>query len=127
MMAADSSSLIAYFSGAAGSDIDTLQMALANKVLVLPSVVLTEVLSDPKLHVSVANLLLQLPILSITRGFWERAGVLRARLIAKGVKARLADSLIAQNCLDHGAGLITRDRDFRHFTRHAGLQTYPIG
>ena len=38
------------------------------------------------------------------------------------VKAGLADSLIAQSCLDHDLALITRDRDFRHFARHAGLR-----
>lgn len=124
MIAADSSSLIAYFSGSDGSDVDAVQMALAHKVLVLPHVVLTELLSDPKLSRSVRDLLLKLPLLEITPGFWERAGLLRAHLIAKGFKARLADSLIAQNCLDHGVALITRDRDFRHFARLSGLKGF---
>jgi predicted nucleic acid-binding protein len=37
-------------------------------------------------------------------------------------KARLADVLIAQSCLDHRVALITRDRDFRHFARIARLR-----
>jgi predicted nucleic acid-binding protein len=62
-----------------------------------------------------------LPRLEITDGYWERAGALRARVLGKGLKARLADALIAQSCLDHRVPLVTADRDFRHFTRH-GLE-----
>jgi predicted nucleic acid-binding protein len=36
-------------------------------------------------------------------------------------QSRLADSLIAQNCVDAGVSLITRDRDFRAFAQTAGL------
>ena len=56
-----------------------------------------------------------------TRGL-ERAGILRARLHAHRLTFRLADSLIAQSCLDHNLALITRDRDFRHFAQHGGLR-----
>jgi predicted nucleic acid-binding protein len=41
--------------------------------------------------------------------------------LAKGLKARLADTLIAQSCLDHGVPLITHDTDFRHFAALRGL------
>jgi predicted nucleic acid-binding protein len=37
-------------------------------------------------------------------------------------RARLADSLIAQSCIDHGVRLVTRNDDFRHFSRHGGLR-----
>jgi predicted nucleic acid-binding protein len=30
---------------------------------------------------------------------------------------RLADTLIAQSCIDHHVPLITRDVDFRHFAK----------
>jgi len=30
----------------------------------------------------------------------------------------LADTLIAQICIDHDVPLITRDKDFRHFAKH---------
>jgi predicted nucleic acid-binding protein len=43
-------------------------------------------------------------------------------LITKGFKARLADALIAQACIDSDVALITRDRDFRHFAKHCGLK-----
>jgi predicted nucleic acid-binding protein len=69
-----------------------------------------------------ASLLSQLPILDPEPGSWERAGRLRAKLIARRRRARLADALIAQACLDHGVRLVTRDDDFRHFARVGGLR-----
>jgi predicted nucleic acid-binding protein len=54
-------------------------------------------------------------------GYWERAGALRAQVLAKRLKARLGDALIAQSCIDRGIPLITRDRDFRSFARVANL------
>jgi hypothetical protein len=65
---------------------------------------------------------LQLPLLDVLDGYWERAGVLRARILAKRHKARIADALIAQSCLDHDVPLVSRDRNFRHFSRLAALQ-----
>ncbi len=125
MIAVDSSSVIAYLAGEEGSDADAVDMALQAKQVVLPPVVLCELLSDPKLSDKVARTLKSLPILEIDKGFWERAGLLRAKLIARGHRARLADSLIAQTCLDHDLPLITRDRDFRHFTRLSKLRLLP--
>ena len=52
----------------------------------------------------------------------ERVGALRADVIARGRKARLTDALIAQSCLDHEVPLITRDADFRNFSRVRDLQ-----
>jgi predicted nucleic acid-binding protein len=48
-----------------------------------------------------------------------------ARVLASGRKARLGDTLIAQICIDHGVGLITLDRAFRHFVSPGGLQLLP--
>ena len=83
--------------------------------------VLAELLSDPKLPLSVAEMLSELPMLDVEAGYWQRAGKLRAKVIGKRRKARLGDALIAQSCLDHGISLITRDRDFRVFAETAGL------
>jgi hypothetical protein len=58
--------------------------------------------------------LLQLPLLEVQPGYWQRVGTLRAKVLARGFKSRVADALIAQCCIDHGVKLITRDRDFRH-------------
>lgn len=55
-------------------------------------------------------------------GYWERTGLLRAKILQQGYKARLADTLIAQNCLDHHALLITRDKDFKIYKEIAGLR-----
>jgi predicted nucleic acid-binding protein len=58
----------------------------------------------------------------VTAGYWQRAGAIRRALKEKGRRALLGDALIAQSCIDHGAALITRDADFRHFAKHCGLQ-----
>jgi predicted nucleic acid-binding protein len=121
MIAVDTSSLIAFLEGTAGSDTDRIQSALDEHQLVLPPVVLTEVLSDPGLSQNVRSLLAALPLLEVEPGFWERAGLLRASVLKQHKKARVADALIAQSCLDQAVPLVTRDRDFRHFARAAGL------
>jgi predicted nucleic acid-binding protein len=68
------------------------------------------------------NDLVQLPLLEIVDGYWARAGQARRLLIRKGLKAKTADALIAQSCIDHDVALITRDKDFRHFAKHCGLK-----
>jgi predicted nucleic acid-binding protein len=84
-------------------------------------VVVTELLSDPAVRSEIGNLIRAVPRLEILDGYWERAGELRARLLRRGLKPRLADTLIAQSCIDHEVALVTRDRDFRNFTTHADL------
>jgi predicted nucleic acid-binding protein len=84
-------------------------------------VVLTEVLSDPRLPSAVAITLAEVPLIEIEPGFWQRAGALRAKVLARRRKARLGDALIAQTCIDAKALLITRDRDFRAFAQAAAL------
>lgn len=124
MIAIDTSSWIAFFSDRepSGDDTALVESALADHQACLPPVVVSELLSDPKLPRAVASLLAQLPVLDAEPGFWERAGRLRAKLIARKRRARLADALIAQSCLDHGVRLVTRDDDFRHFARVGGLR-----
>jgi predicted nucleic acid-binding protein len=107
--------------GASGADVDLLDEALEAKQAVLPPVVLTELLSDPHLAEDVASLFKCLPGLELLEGYWERAGASRQAVLAKGHKARVADALIAQSCLDHKLGLLTRDQDFKNFSRICGL------
>ena len=121
MIALDTSAVIAYLSGDEGRIAKSAAAAFERRVACLAPVVLAELLSDPVLPSSVALLLKELPRLEITDGYWERAGALRAKLLAKGLKARLADTLIAQSCVDHRVPLVTADRDFRHFAKH-GLE-----
>jgi len=120
VIAIDTSALVAFLSGEEGADTGTVDAALASHRACLPPVVLTELLSDPKLSKAVRALLQDLPLLELTAGFWERAGILRASIIAHRHKAKLADTLIAQSCIDHGVPLIAHDQDFRHFVG-AGL------
>jgi hypothetical protein len=122
MIALDTSSLVAYLSNEPGGDVDAVEVALAERQACLPPAVLSELLSDPKLPPKTAALFRALPRLAITDGYWERVGALRGDVIAQGRKARLADALIAQSCLDHGVPLITRDADFRNFSRVRDLQ-----
>jgi hypothetical protein len=124
LIALDTSSLVHYLAGSAGKDIDALDAALAHSQACLAPVVLSEVLSDPKLPKRLEEALLQIPVLSLKPGYWERAGRLRAMTIRGGNKAKLADTLIAQACLDHEVALVTRDSDFRHFEA-AGLRVLP--
>jgi predicted nucleic acid-binding protein len=122
VIAVDSSSWIAFLAGERGSDVEAIALALEHRQAALPPVVLTELLSDPVLPPDVRTLLGALPMLEVLAGYWERAGTLRARLTAQGRKARLADTLITQSCLDHDVELVTRDRDFLALARAAGLR-----
>jgi hypothetical protein len=121
MIAADTSTWIAYLEGGDGEDVELLDGALRDRQVLMPPVVLTEVLSDPTLPSSVSESLLQLPLIEVADGYWQRAGALRARVLARRRKARLGDALIAQSCVDRGIPLLTRDRDFRAFADAADL------
>lgn len=121
MIAVDTSSLVAFLAGEEGSDVEAVDEALALRAAALPPVVLTEILSAPGLDPEVAELVGALPRLEIRAGFWERAGALRAAILSRRLRARLADTLIAQSCLDHDTALVSRDEDFRHFAEHGGL------
>ncbi len=121
MIAADTSTWIAYLQGDAGGDAQLLDQALEDRQVLMAPVVLTEVLSDPKLPSDVAQTLSQLPLIEIKPGYWQRAGILRSQALAKRRKARLGDALIAQSCIDRGIPLLTRDRDFRAFVEAEGL------
>jgi len=126
MIAADTSTWIAFLQEGVGQDRSSedtslLDRALSDQQVVMVPAVLTELLSDPNLAVGVAKALADLPILDVEPGYWQRAGLLRARVLSKRRKARLGDTLIAQSCIDHGIPLVTRDDDFRAFAAAAGL------
>jgi predicted nucleic acid-binding protein len=121
MIAADTSTWVVYLEGGAGEDAQLLDRALEDWQVLMAPVVLTELLSDPKLPSGVAKTLSEVPLMEIVSGYWQRAGVLRAKVLAKRRRARLGDALIAQSCIDRGIPLLTRDRDFRVFAQVAGL------
>jgi predicted nucleic acid-binding protein len=121
VIAADTSTWVAFLQGAAGEDVELLDRALLDRQVLMPPVVFTEVLSDPGLAPEVAKTFSELPLIEVKAGYWQRAGELRARVLSRRRKARLGDTLIAQSCIDQGVALLTRDRDFLAFAESAGL------
>ena len=115
MIAADTSTWIAFLENAAGQDTQLLERALKDRQVLMIPAVLTELLSDPVLSSGAAEALEEIPMIDIQSGYWQRAGLLRAKVLSKGRKARLGDALIAQTCLDRNLPLLTRDQDFQAF------------
>jgi predicted nucleic acid-binding protein len=121
LIAIDTSSLRRWAEHRSGADIDQVREAIRNGDAALPPVVLTEALSKPAVEPVFVAIVMSLGLMSIREGYWKRAGELRSDVLSEGHKAKLADVLIAQSCIDHDVALITHDADFRHFTR-AGLK-----
>jgi predicted nucleic acid-binding protein len=118
---------VAYIHGERGPDLELVDRALSEYSLVLSPVSVTELLSGPLVTTPLENFILGIQRLEIKPGYWERAGKLRADLIRRGYRPKIADTLIAQSCLDHGVPLITRDRDFVSFQKVAGLRLLAMG
>jgi len=74
--------------------------------------VISELLGDPKLSENHKDICLALHFVELLPGYWKRAGFSRSELIKKKLKARLADALVAQACIDHDFPQIARDKDF---------------
>ena len=121
MIAVDSSTWVAFLEGDSGEDSELLAKALQDRQVLMAPAVLTELLSAPQLPSAIAATLSEIPLIEVTDGYWERAGALRGKVLAKRQKARLGDALIAQSCLDRGVPLLTRDRDFHAFSNIARL------
>jgi predicted nucleic acid-binding protein len=122
MICADTSSVVALLKGDQGRDVKVVRNALVDGVLVLAPASVAELLSDPGIAPPIEESILDIPQLDVTSGYWERVGRLRARLMRHRFRPKLADSLIAQSCLDHDVLLVTRDRDFSPFKELAGLR-----
>jgi predicted nucleic acid-binding protein len=122
MICADTSSFIAFTKGEALPDVELIEEALSHRLLVLAPVSVTELLSDPGLSPSWEALIVGIPCLEISAGYWQRAGKLRAALFQRNYRPKIADTLIAQSCLDHKVSLVTRDQDFQAFRQYAGLK-----
>lgn len=122
MLAVDTSSLVEFLKGSKGTDIELIERALDEKNLILPPIVLSEILSDPKLSATIKKTLQNIPTLPLVDGFWVKAGNLRSQALARKRKARLGDALITQFCIDHQIPLITRDKDFKTFQAHKNFK-----
>jgi predicted nucleic acid-binding protein len=118
----DTNCIIAYLAGEDSEDVEYLDKLLEWKVVALPPVVVAELLSDPRLPREAELLIRSLPELAVGEGFWYRAGKLRAELSRHGFSVRLADTLVAQSCLDHRAPLLTRDKKFQRFNKVTALE-----
>ena len=122
MIAAGTSTWVAFLGGSAGDDVEMLDKSLADRQVLMVPAVLTELLSDPKLPSEVAKILADIPMVEIEAGYWQRAGLLRSKVLAKRRRARLGDALIAQSCVDRNLPFLTRDRDFLAFAEAAELR-----
>ena len=125
MIAADTSTWIAFLEGAPGQDAQQLEQALKDRQVLMIPVVLTELVSGPLLSSGVAETLSEIPMIEVDSGYWQRAGQLRAKVLSMRRKARLGDALIAQTCIDRGIPLLTRDKDFRAFSDAVQLNLVP--
>jgi predicted nucleic acid-binding protein len=122
MFCADSSSWVAYLSGSLGDDVEIIEAGLRDQSIRMAPMVISEILRDPLLPPAAEKSLLAIPMLDLVPGFWERAGKTRANLIKWKCKPKLADTLIAQVCIDHNVTLHARDTHFRPFAKYARLQ-----
>lgn len=122
MVSADTNVWIAHLAGERAADVEILAIALRFQRAMMPPPVLSELLSDPDMPILNQLDLQSVPRLDVTAGFWERVGLLRAKLWQKGLRPKLADTLIAQSCLDYQVPLLTRDKGFAMFAKHAGLE-----
>jgi len=122
MIAADTSTWVAFLEGGAGEDAQLLDKALEDRQVVMVPVVLTELLSDPKLPTGVAETLSEVPSIEIGSGYWQRAGALRAKVLAKHRKTRLGDALIAQSCIDGETGTFERSPKLRASILYLGRE-----
>jgi predicted nucleic acid-binding protein len=125
MIAADTSTWIAFLEGAPGQDAQLLEQALKDRQVLMIPVVLTELVSGPLVSSGVAETLSEIPTIEVDSGYWQRAGQLRAKVLSMRRKARLGDALIAQTCIDRGIPLLTRDKDFRAFSDAVQLNLVP--
>ncbi|MEZ5291532.1 MAG: hypothetical protein R2745_10635 [Vicinamibacterales bacterium] len=114
-VAIDTSALLGYLTGRGGGEVSAVGAVLRGGTAVLPPAVVVEALSIPGLPPEVADLITTLDRLEPTPGYWERAGALRGHVTARGRRARLAVTLIAQSCIDHDVPLVAADPDFAEF------------
>lgn len=122
MIASDTNLLVALIRGEKSFEVERLTDAIKGGNLALPPVVLTEILSDPSPLRDLRAILANVELLPVLDGYWERAGETRSKLFKAGYKAKTADTLLAQSCIDHDVALMTRDSGFQRFAKHCGLR-----
>ena len=84
MIAADTSTWIAFLEAESGKDTQLLDKALEDRqVLMVP------VVSDSKLPASFAETLSEVPMIEIEPGYWRRAALLRSRICPEFAVGRI--------------------------------------
>ena len=122
MICADTNCWIRFWAGDQCRETELLAAGLkADQVVIAPPVI-SELVSSPLFPLAHEADLLRLALLPLDPGYWHRAGKTRLRLYQHGLRPKLLDTLIAQLCIDHGVPLLTMDRDFSGFSKHAGLR-----
>ena len=121
MISLDTSALQQFLSGLPGIHARAVDRAITRREAFISPIVLAEALSKPDLDSLSATIVMSLPVLMIHAGYWRRAGLLRATIRRAKLRASLADTLIAQACIDHDLPLITYDDGFSNFVP-AGLK-----
>ncbi len=124
MIAIDTNVAIYFFAGKASKEVTVLEDLFKNNLAIFPPLVIAELLSDPWISKKIVDFLAGAPQLETLPGYFERAGRLRAKLLRRGLKARTADSLIAQSCTDSKVKLLTNDKDFKNFETYCGLSLF---
>jgi len=116
MICADTSVWVAFLNDQDHLQVEKFKQALSDNVLGMIPAVLSELISFPKIERGDIDLISKLPMIELKIGYWQRVGNSRREILKNGLKARLADALIAQTCIDAKISLITIDDDFRHYT-----------
>lgn len=124
LIAVDTSVLIPWLNRTEFREGSHFEQLGATDRIVLPPVTLAEAFAGPPLPSDMADALRGLPLLAPLDGYWERAGLLRARSLRLARRARLGDALIAQACIDADVPLLTADSDFQVFADVGGLRLY---
>ncbi len=121
MIVADTNIVIHWLQGDPGPDVDQLDDALGQNVAWLAPVSIAELFSDKAANAGLAGAIGAFRLVTLSDGYWRRAGEARAKVRQAGRKAALGDALIAQACIDAQLPLLTRDADFGAFAQHCGL------
>jgi predicted nucleic acid-binding protein len=122
LIVADSSVLIPWAEGDPTDMTKLVRFHIQQETLFVVPVSITELLSARDLRPEIRLVADTLTLLELREGYWARAGLLRGQCLAAGRRARLADALIAQACLDADLPLLTNDTDFEVFQAIGGLK-----
>ena len=106
-----------FLAGEATTEVLKLKKMLEQGEVVMTPIVLCELLSFSELPAKVKFFLKEFRRIPVQETAWVSAGEMRSELFKKGLKAKLADCLIAQTCMDSKVPFLTVDRDFRHFKK----------